>query len=116
MGKMTRNRNRPTEPEQTAPDTPKDDLGLPVGWREAMADGLAKATPCAQDYVCRVDFNDAVRKQEADGTRLAIDATIAHYGALDDRPGMIADDALARLRALARERGAREWDALDLFD
>lgn len=109
MGKLTSNRARAQE-RQSDP-VPAERLGLTPG---ELKDGLAKAKVRAQDLICRVDFNDEVRKQEADGTRLDIPETVAKYRALDPRPGMIADDNLARLRALTRERGERLYAELGL--
>jgi len=82
--------------------------------QEQIDDELANVTLRAQDFVCRVDFNDQVRKEEADGTRLDIPETVAKYRALDDRTGMIADDELARRRARMRERGERLFAELGI--
>jgi|SRR5271165_3425390 len=111
MGKLTTNRARAQDRSADAAQDPAGRLGLTPA---ELRDGLAKAEPRAQDFVCRVDFNDQVRKEEADGTRLDIAETIAKYRALDPRPGMIADDDLARLRALTRERGERLYAELGI--
>jgi hypothetical protein len=74
---------------------------------------LAKVSFVASDFICRVDYYDQVRKQEAEGITLDIDATIAHYRELDDRPWVIADDRLARVRAHSREHWDRVWQASD---
>ncbi len=107
MGKTTSNRSRRPAPEPVT----NEGASLGLSPRE-LADGLDNVTLRAQDYVCRIDFNAQVRKREADGDCLDIEATVAEYRARDDRDGMIAEEPLARLRALTRERGERLYAEL----
>jgi hypothetical protein len=64
---------------------------------------LAAAVLLPQDFICRSDFYLEVRERERAGDKLDISETIAKYRALDDKPGAIANDRLARQRALQRE-------------
>jgi hypothetical protein len=80
---------------------------------------LANVSLVPSDFIRRVDFYDEVRRQEAKGVTLDIKATIAKYRALDDKPGAIADDNLARVRALQRETVNALWDnteAAEFYD
>jgi hypothetical protein len=103
MSKMTVNRARRVDSVAPGPSH-KEAEKIAAEYERA----LAKVSFVASDYVCRVDFYDAVRAREAKGEVLDIDATVAHYRALDNKPGAIADDHLARVRAHSRE----SWDAI----